>query len=163
MEPQSRLNAGIVLWVLTSVGLLYAQLATLYAPPLPVQSPLKMVAESARAAVSRPREDAVLFDQALAAGLLCLEEGGRIAVAPADLPLRHRWAREHPEWLTPRGDAPDWLAGSWNDAVSRVHRALHFSASGRYVRQHIDLFNARHPEFPHIQQRDGQLVWYDRR
>ncbi len=162
MEPKSRLNAGIVLWVLTGVGLMYGQLATLYAP-LPVPQPLlKTAVGSAPEASLNPREDAALFDQALAAGLLRLERGGRIAVAPADLPLRHRWAREHPELLAPRGAEPDWLASPWNDEVSRLHRALHFSPSGRYVRQHIDLFNTRQPEFPHIQQRDGWLIWRDR-
>lgn len=157
MEPESRLNIAVVLLIVVSIGLLYVRLAMLYAP-LPsvfLSSPEKIQS-------SRGREDATLFDQALTIGLLRFERGGRIVVAPADLPLRRRWAREHPGLLTPRGAEPDWLEGPWNDEVSRLHRALHFSPSGRYVRQHIDLFNAQQPEFPHIQQRDGQLIWRDR-
>ncbi|HAS52423.1 MAG TPA: hypothetical protein DCS21_12040 [Gammaproteobacteria bacterium] len=161
MEPKSRLNIAVVLLIVASIGLLYVRLAMLYAP-LPPVSQLSSETTTGQSQSSRGREDATLFDQAMAAGLLRWERGGRIAVVPADLPLRHRWAREHPEWLTPHGAEPDWLECSWNDEVSRLHRALHFSASGRYVRQHIDLFNARQPEFPHIQQRDGRLIWHDR-
>ena len=50
------------------------------------------------------REDTELFEQALAAGLLRLEADGRIAVAPADLPLRQIYARAYPALLVPRAD-----------------------------------------------------------
>ncbi|MDS4039582.1 MAG: penicillin-binding transpeptidase domain-containing protein [Candidatus Competibacter sp.] len=89
------------------------------------------------------REDAELFERVLAAGLLRLEEDGRIAVAPADLPLRQAYARVRPELLAPRDGEPDWLDRPWNDEMRETHRALHFSASGRYLRQQVDAFNAR--------------------
>ncbi len=89
------------------------------------------------------REDAELFDQALAAGLLRPGDDGRIAVAPVDLPLRRLYAREHPELLAPRDGEPDWLSGVWDEAVRQLHRALHFGASGRYLRQQVEAFNSR--------------------
>lgn len=89
------------------------------------------------------REDAELFDRALAAGLLRPGEDGRIAVAPADLPLRRLYADAHPEWLAPRADEPDWLNGAWDESIRALHRVLHFGAAGRYVRQQIDVFNSR--------------------
>lgn len=126
------MNAGVALLIL---GLLYLRLAAIYAPlsvqprPDPVAAP--------------HREDADLFERTLAMGLLRPGADGRIAVAPADLPLRQIFRREHPELLTPSRHEPDWLNGRWDDASRRWHRALHFSAAGRYVRQQIDLFNAR--------------------
>ena len=89
------------------------------------------------------REDAQLFDQALAAGLLRPGEDGRIVAAPADLPLRRLYAREHPEWLAPRDGEPDWLNGPWDEQIRQLHRTLHFSAPGRYVRQQVEVFNSR--------------------
>lgn len=89
------------------------------------------------------REDAELFERALAAGLLRLSEDGRVAVAPADLPLMRTDARIHPELLVAPGAGPDWLSGPWNEAIRRTHQALHFSAAGRYVRQQVEAFNAR--------------------
>lgn len=169
MEPQSKLNqakrSGIFWFLLIalSIGLLSGRLAVLYAPaPSAIQPPPETADETGLTPLSRRREDAELFDQALRVGLLRPDSAGQIAVAPADLPLRQRWARDHPDLLAPRGGEPDWLDGLWDDEVSRLHRALHFSASGRYVRQQIEAFNARRPEFPHIQQRDGRLVWRDR-
>lgn len=172
MEPKSRLNHSghsgrfLLLGIALSIGLLYRELAAIYMPPatLPaIQPPSEMVDETGRAH-QRPkrREDAELFEQALMAGLLRPDSTGQIAVAPADLPLRQRWANDHPDLLAPRGEEPDWLKDSWDEGVSRLHRALHFSASGRYVRQQIELFNARRPEFPHIQWQDGRLIWRDR-
>ncbi|HRZ06712.1 MAG TPA: hypothetical protein P5102_11285 [Candidatus Competibacteraceae bacterium] len=146
-----------------SIGLLYGRLAVLYAPALPATQPETADKTSPTEKTARRREDAELFDQALNAGLLRPDSGGRIAVAPADLPVRQRWASDHPDLLAPQSDdEPDWLDGAWDDEVSRLHRALHFSASGRYVRQQIEDFNVRRPEFPHIQRRDGRLVWRDR-
>lgn len=172
MEPKSRLNQsgrnGIFLLFLValSTGLLYGRLAALYAPAvtLPATRPQQPenADETGQAKSPKRREDAELFEQALAAGLLRPDSAGRIAVAPADLPLRQRWANSHPDLLAPQGDEPDWLKGPWDDDVSRLHRALHFSASGRYVRQQIKLFNARRPEFPHIQRQAGRLIWRDR-
>lgn len=89
------------------------------------------------------REDAELFDRALAAGLLRSGEDGRLAIAPADLPLRRLYASSHPELLVARNGEPDWLGGLWNDEIRQLHRALHFSASGRYVRQQVETFNSR--------------------
>ncbi len=73
-------------------------------------------AVAALAAPPPRREDAELFERALATGLLRPGEDGRIAVAPADLPLRQAYARLHPELLTPREGEPDWLGGTWDDA-----------------------------------------------
>ncbi len=144
MEPIPKLNYGVArpMWLLTlgivlSVGLLYGRLAAIHARPatLPMSSP---------ATVPPRREDADLFEQALSAGLLRQDADGRIAIAPADLPLRQSYQREHPEWLTPRHAEPDWLDRPWDDASRRLHRALHFSLAGRYVRQQIAIFNAQH-------------------
>lgn len=162
MEPKSRLNVALLI---ISVGLLYGRLTALYAPtPSGVQPQSEMADAAALVKPSRRREDAELFSGALAVGLLRPDsQTGRIAIAPADLPLRQRWASDHPDLLTPRGDnEPDWLNGSWDDAVNRLHRALYFSASGRYVRQQIEAFNARRTEFLHLQWRDGRLIWRDR-
>jgi len=166
MEPKSRLNQphgmfSLLLSVL-SIGLLYGRLTVLYAPTTPV-APLETADKTGFAEKpAKWREDAELFDQALKAGLLRPDSAGRIAVAPADLPVRQRWASDYPDLLAPQGAAePDWLDGSWNDEISRLHRALHFSASGRYVRQQIEAVNARRPEFPYIQWRDGRPVWRD--
>lgn len=126
------MNAGVALLIL---GLLSLRLAAIYAP-LPVQPRSDPVAAA-------HREDAELFEHTLAMGLLRPGTDGRIAVAPADLPLRRIFQRDHPDLLTPRYDEPDWLHGRWDDAGRRWHRALHFSAAGRYVRQQIELFNAR--------------------
>lgn len=98
---------------------------------------------AASAAPPAPREDAVLFERALAAGLLRLGEDGRVAIAPADLPLIRAQARDHPELLAPHEVGPDWLSGPWDEAIRQIHRALHFSAAGRYVRQQVEAFNAR--------------------
>lgn len=167
MEPKSRLNQpnGIcsLLLATLSIGLLYGRLAVLYVPALPAAQPETAEKTSPTEKTARRREDAELFDQALRAGLLRPDRVGRIAVAPVDLPVRQRWASDHPDLLTPQGDdEPNWLDGAWDDEVSRLHRALYFSASGRYVRQQIEAVNARRPEFPHIQWRDGRLVWRDR-
>ncbi len=89
------------------------------------------------------REDAELFDRALATGLLRPGDDGRIEVAPADLPLRRLYASEHPELLAPHGGEPDWLNGVWNEGIRQIHRSLHFGATGRYVRQQVETFNSR--------------------
>jgi len=132
-RPGQWLALGIAL----SIGLIYARLTVIHARP---------AARPVVPTMTTPREDADLFVQALAAGLLRQNADGRITVAPADLPLRHIYQRDHSEWLTPRHAEPDWLAGPWNDAVRRLHRALHFSPAGRYVRQRIALFNTRRNE-----------------
>lgn len=144
MEPIPKLNRErhrrrigpplLAFFVAASVGLLYRQLATIYARPV--------VVSAMPANLSPRREDAELFEQALAAGLLRLEADGRIAVAPADLPLRQIYARAYPALLVPRADGPDWLGGAWNDDIRGIHRALHFSAAGRYVLQQVQAFNA---------------------
>jgi len=146
MKPIPKLNraghrrrAGPLLSALciaASVGLLCEQLAAIYSRP-PAVSPT-----AAPAGWAPRREDARLFDQALAAGLLRQEADGRIGVAPADLPLRRAYALTYPALLVPDADESSWLDGPWNDDSLRVHRALHFSAAGRYVRQQVGAFNA---------------------
>ena len=145
MKPIPKLNrasrswpvrwVSVTLFVAACVGLLQRQLADIYARP----SALPAVS----AKPSPGREDALLFDRSLAAGLLRLGEDGRIAIAPADLPLRQAYARDNPELLAPRSDEPDWLNGVWNENVRQIHRALHFSAAGRYVRQQVEAFNSQ--------------------
>ena len=98
---------------------------------------------AAPAAPPPRREDAELFDRVLTAGLLRPGEDGRIAVAPADLPLRRLYASKHPELLAPRDGEPDWLSGVWDEEIRTLHRALHFGAAGRYVRQQVEVFNSR--------------------
>ena len=153
MKPIPTLNRGagrpgqwLALGIILSIGLIYGQLAMIHTRP---------VARPVALPTPPPREDADLFAQALAAGLLRRNADGRIAVAPADLPLRHIYQRDHPEWLTPRRAEPDWLTGPWNDAVRRLHRALHFSPAGRYVRQRIALFNTRRIDAVSV----GPLQW----
>ncbi len=111
------------------------------APPWPTPPPVS----PARLPVSPPlpREDADLFERSLAAGLLRSGEDGRIAIAPADLPLRRTFARVRPELLAPGDGEHDWLDGPWNAEIQRLHQALYFSATGRYVRRQVATFNAR--------------------
>ncbi len=97
----------------------------------------------APAAPPLPREDAELFERSLAAGLLRSGEDGRIAIAPADLPLRRTFARVRPELLAFGDSEHDWLDGPWNAEIQRLHQALYFSATGRYVRRQVATFNAR--------------------
>lgn len=153
MKPIPTLNRGagrpgqwLALGIALSIGLIYGRLTAIHARP---------AAQPVASTMMPPREDADLFAQALAVGLLRQNADGRIAVAPADLPLRHIYQREHPEWLTPRHAETDWLAGPWNDAVRRLHRALHFSPTGRYVRQRIALFNTRRNDAVSV----GPLQW----
>lgn len=144
MKPIPKLNRArcrrmvgpllLAFFVAASVGLLHRQLAAIYSRPA--------VVPAMPASPSPRREDAELFERALAVGLLRLEADGRIAVAPADLPLRQAYARAHPALLVPRADGPDWLGEPWNDDIRGIHRALHFSAAGRYVRQQVEAFNA---------------------
>ena len=93
------------------------------------------------------------------------DAAGHILIAPADLPLRRRWAEQHPELLTtPSPQEPHWVAMPWNQEISRLHRALHFSNTGRYVREQIQAFNEQRPEFFHnVQRQDKQLIWRERR
>lgn len=146
----------LALVVMLSVGLLYAWLAAIYALPPTLSTRLS----SNQDAVSpSSREDARLFEQALAAGLLQLSIDGRIRVAPADLPLRQRYARDHPDLLVPGIRPPAAWSKAWDDHVHQLHQRLHFSASGRYVRQQVQAFNARQPGFAHIQREGGRLIW----
>jgi cell division protein FtsI/penicillin-binding protein 2 len=88
------------------------------------------------------QEDADLFAAATTAGLIRPDADGRIAVAPADLRRRLRFARDYPEWLVAEsGDS--WLTLPWDAAAEDAHRLLYGSAPGRYLRQQIDAFNAR--------------------
>ncbi len=138
-----------------SVGLLQARLAAIYAPPAPSTRLISNQPEAAAANL----EDARLFEQALAAGLLQLDAEGRIRVAPADLPLRQRYARDHPDLLASGDHPPEAWSKAWDDRIRQLHQRLHFSASGRYVRQQIQAFNARQPGFAHIQREGERLIW----
>jgi hypothetical protein len=145
MEPIPKLNLTgqsrifsvllVTVFIAVCVGLLYQRLAAIYVRP----SALPKTAVK----TPPPREDALLFEQALAAGLLRLQADGRIAVAPADLPLRRAYAGLHPDLVVPRAAECDWLDGVWDERVSRLHRVLHFNAAGRYVRRQVDVYNAR--------------------
>lgn len=174
MEPIPKLNfsgcrylvSGVaaMFFVAGCVGLLQQRLAMIYARPTAL--PLAAVKSPSPAV----REDALLFDRALAAGLLRLSANGRIVIAPADLPLQQHYARTNPALLTPRtAEEPDWLAGVWDTRVSQIHRALHFSAAGRYVRQQVAIFNARQQwaaepalldyELGRIRREGERLIW----
>jgi hypothetical protein len=171
MEPKLKLNEGIThrrgskpilfaLVIAVSVGSLYGRLAAIYQRPtaLPA-SPIRPTPD--HDAPPLRREDADLFERALAAGLLWLGAEGCIGIAPVDLPLRQLYARDHPDLLTPRVGRAEGLNGAWNDRVRSLHRALYFSTSGRYVRQQVEAFNARQPTFTHIQREGRRLVWRD--
>lgn len=171
MKPLSKLNGVVHRWgcnlfwcalsVVLSVGLLYGRLAVIYEPFAAPTLPPSWAAEQ-NTAPSPRREDADLFARALAAGLLWLDRDGRIMVAPADLPLRQRYARRHPELVAPSVSLPDGWNHPWDENIRQLHQALHFSASGRYVRQQVEAFNSRQRTFAHIQQEEGgQLIWCD--
>lgn len=163
MKPLSKLNdaaqrrglhpAAFVLGVALSIGLLYGRLAAIYQPSA---SPIAL---SRDAAPPTRREDAELFERALAAGLLRLGADDRIAIAPADLPLRRLYARDHPDLLTPGLHPSDELNRAWDNDLQQLHRALYFSASGRYVRRQVEAFNARQQAFIPIQREGERLVW----
>ncbi|MDG4553012.1 MAG: hypothetical protein P9E24_02000 [Candidatus Competibacter sp.] len=126
------------LGVVLGVGALWVRLAAIYTRPAPLP------ASPARLPASPPlREDAALFERSLAAGLLRSDEDGRIAIAPADLPLRRMFARVRPELLVSDNGERDWLDVPWNAEIQRLHQALYFSASGRYVRRQVATFDAR--------------------
>ncbi len=88
------------------------------------------------------QEDAELFAAATAAGLIRSGANGRIAVAPADLSRRLRFAHDNPEWLVPEAGA-SWLTLPWDDASQAAHRLLYRSPPGHYLHEQIDAFNAR--------------------
>lgn len=172
MEPKLTLNHDatrrrgskpilFALGIAVSVGLLYGRLAAIYqrSTTLPAAS-IRLVSSPVAAPQPR-REDADLFEQALTAGLLWSGADGRIGMAPVDLPLRQLYTRDHPDLLAPRGRQPDGLNAAWDDRVRQLHRALYFSASGRYVRQQVEAFNTRQPTFAHIQRENGRLIWRD--
>ncbi|MBK8534133.1 MAG: hypothetical protein IPL59_02870 [Candidatus Competibacteraceae bacterium] len=172
MEPKLKLNEDathrrgsrpilFALVITVSVGLLYGRLVDIYQRPttLPA-SPIRRMPDQDPTPPLR-REDAEVFERALAAGLLWLGTDGRIGMAPADLPLRQLYARDHPDLLVPRTGQPDGLNGVWDDRVRQLHQTLYFSASGRYVRQQVEAFNARQPTFVHIRREGERLVWRD--
>ena len=172
MEPKLKLNEGVthrrgskpILFALVtavSVGLLYGRLAAIYDRPTILPAPPIRLTPGHDAAPQPRREDADLFEQALTVGLLWLGADGRIGIAPVDLPLRQLYAREHPDLLAPRVGQPDGLNGAWDNRVRSLHRALYFSASGRYVRQQVEVFNTRQQTFAHIQREGERLVWRD--
>lgn len=146
-----------------SVLLLSWRLAAIYAPPpIKVASAPAAVSNDVSAGLPPLREDAALFSAALRVGLLREDAQGKIVIAPADLPMQRRWAEQYPELLTTQlADEPHWVAMPWNLEVSRLHRALHFSSSGRYVREQIQAFNMQRRPFLHIQREGGQLIWRD--
>lgn len=179
MESKSQLNPASAHWyrletewviflvvAAVSMSLLYGRLAAIYrtanASPQQVTA-MRHEATALPIPELRLKEDAALFTQAQRLGLLRIDQVGRIEVAPADLPLRQRWSNEHPDLLVAaRAGAPNWLDHGWNEEHSRWHRVLHFSATGRYVRQQIAAFNQQRMEFPYIQWREGKLVWQSR-
>ena len=134
LSPLMRLLAA-ALFVLVSVGLLRQRLVAIYDRPYALPAPLLK---------SPPRrEDMLLFERSLAAGLLRVQADGRIAVAPADLSLRQIYASAHPELLTPHVGEPDWLGMGWNEDIAQIHRALQFPAPGLWVREEVGLLNPR--------------------
>lgn len=116
------------------VGLLWQQLTAIYAQP---NRPL-----ASNAPVSTRREDGVLFERAVAAGLLRLGKDRQIAIAPIDLPLRRYFALLYPALVVPTQGEFNWFDRVWDEQIRQLHRALYFSAAGRYVRQEIESFNA---------------------
>lgn len=124
----------LVVVVASPVGLLWQQLTTIYAQP---NRPL-----ASHAPISTRREDDVLFERAVAAGLLRLGKDRQIAIAPIDLPLRRHFALMHPTLVVPAQGECDWFDRVWDEQMRQLHRALYFSAAGRYVRQEIESFNA---------------------
>lgn len=148
-----------------SVLLLTVRLSAIYTPPAAPTSTIDVPVHIPTPATSLKRsEDAELFNAALRVSLLRQDAAGKIMTAPADLPLRRRWAEQQPELLTAVAvGEPDWLAMQWNQEVSRLHRALHFSSTGRYIREQIQAFNEQRRQFLHIQRQGAQLIWRERR
>ncbi len=89
-------------------------------------------------------EDAALFDEAVANGLLTVA-ADQLRVAPYELIRRQRYAQRygvrHPEWLLPSALLQPWQALAWTDRHTQLLHALYFSPSGQYVHQQIERFN----------------------
>lgn len=173
MKPLPKLNSSagqrsfnpipFVLGIILSVGLLYGRLTAIYEQAAIIPA-LPIAPTPGQDAVLPPRrEDADLFERSLAAGLLWLGTDGRIGIAPADGPLHQRYARDHPDLLVSGASPRYGSSHSWDQRVLQLHRALYFSASGRYVRRQIEAFNTRQQVFARIQiqQQGERLIWRD--
>ncbi|WP_307718845.1 penicillin-binding transpeptidase domain-containing protein [Massilia sp. Root418] len=82
-------------------------------------------------------EDQALFAALQAAGLVRLDAGGMIAVAPRDLP----------QWLASTAsvratELADWRHVRLDDAAGKLLKRLYYQADGAYVRQQIDIYNS---------------------
>jgi cell division protein FtsI/penicillin-binding protein 2 len=72
---------------------------------------------------AQPMEDHALFSAAVAAGLIRIEDGGKVAVTPRD-------ARQDPATQT-----------QWTPERIDLHKRLYRHADGAYVREEIERFN----------------------
>ena len=89
------------------------------------------------AAARAPLEDQMLFQSLQDKGLVRLDAGGAIELAPPDLP----------QWLAARdtervGDMAAWRDVRMDAATAKLFKRLYYQADGAYVRQQIDIFNS---------------------
>ena len=88
------------------------------------------------AAARAPLEDQMLFKALQDKGLVRLDAGGAIELAPPDLP----------QWLTAReservGEMAAWRDVSMDAVTKKLFERLYYQADGAYVRQQIDIYN----------------------
>jgi hypothetical protein len=84
-----------------------------------------------------PLEDQMLFTALQEKGLVRLDAGGAIELAPADLP----------QWLAARdsdraAELSAWRGVSMDAAARKLFKRLYYQADGAYVRQQIDIYNS---------------------
>lgn len=82
-------------------------------------------------------EDQTLFDALQASGLVKLDAGGMIAVAPRDLPL---W--RDTDASSRASELAEWKGLHLDKAAIKVLKRLYQQADGEYVRQQIDVYNS---------------------
>ncbi|MRV72480.1 hypothetical protein GJ700_12245 [Duganella sp. FT92W] len=92
---------------------------------------------AAEIAFARAQEDQLLFDALVAHGLLRVDAGGALDVAPRDLPA---WVAAAPQDRA-ASTAP-WEAAARNADAMRVLKRLYRQADGAYVLRQIAVYNS---------------------
>jgi len=102
--------------------------------------PLRIASGEYRLPTSSPeaREDTFLLESALEAGLLHLDDGGRLETAPPDL---GRAKRSGPAARASGVDLSEWDALSWGTEKDEVLKDLYHTLPGGYLRRQIEQFN----------------------
>lgn len=82
-------------------------------------------------------EDQALFEQLQTQGLIRLNAGGAIDIAPRDLP---QWQAAHTGERA--AELNDWKQVQPGPATQKLFKRLYYQADGAYVRQQIDIYNS---------------------